>query len=234
LEEVVPRAGSADFLLLTQNWRGTAEIDPILSRSRYVYGDAKAGGTFSDGALIAALKAIDIGPAEGEVSALAKKVAGLFTSADITTNLHSDMLHYLWVQYATTGAGWAAFIHAGSFEGLMTNRQARGDVFKAGRECLEVVTRRGVVLRQYPDAAPFLTNSALRMQIYSWMMARRFRYDEYTKRCSAHAFGDPVEVKTFYDDLVATGHELGVSMPVIHSYAESIERFAARGVRAIG
>ena len=49
-----------------------------------------------------------------------------------------------------------------------------------------------------------------------WM----FRRDEYTKRCSAHAFGDLVEVKTFYDDLTATGRDLGVSMPVMESYAE--------------
>jgi hypothetical protein len=53
-----------------------------------------------------------------------------------------------------------------------------------------------------------------------------FRHDEYTKRCSAHALGDPVEVKTFYEDLVATGHDLGVSMPVMESYAQDIRRFA--------
>jgi hypothetical protein len=34
----VPRVSSAEFLLLTQNWSGTEEIDPILPRTRYVYG----------------------------------------------------------------------------------------------------------------------------------------------------------------------------------------------------
>jgi len=61
LKEVVPRAAAAEFLLLTQNWHSTCDIDPILPRSRYVYGDAKAGGTFSGRKLIAALKGIDIG-----------------------------------------------------------------------------------------------------------------------------------------------------------------------------
>jgi 2-dehydropantoate 2-reductase len=46
LKEVVPQAGSAGFLLLTQNWHGVDDIDPILPRARYVYGDAKAGGSF--------------------------------------------------------------------------------------------------------------------------------------------------------------------------------------------
>jgi hypothetical protein len=55
-----------------------------------------------------------------------------------------------------------------------------------------------------------------------------FQRDEYTKRCSIHAFGDPIEVKTFYDDLIATGRELGVSMPVMDSYGEAIRRFAIR------
>jgi len=226
LEEIVPRAGAADFLLLTQNWRGTKEIDPILPRPRYVYGDAKAGGTFSEGALRATLSAIDIGPPEGEPSALAQKAADLFASADIKTGLHADMLHYLWIQYAISGGLWAALVHAGSFDAILNDRNAASAALVAARECLEVVKRRGVGLSQYPEATPFLTNSAFRRRVYTWVMRWMFRYDEYTKRCSAHAFGDPVEVKAFYDDLVATGHDLGVSMTVMEGYAEEIGRIA--------
>ena len=140
--------------------------------------------------------------------------------------LHSDMLHYLWIQYAITGGLWAALVHAGSFEAILKDRTAGSAALMAARECLQVVKARGVELLRYPEAAPFLTNSALRRWVYTWMMSWAFRHDEYTKRCSAHAFGDPVEVKTFYDDLIATGHELGVSMPVMESYAESVRRFA--------
>ncbi len=226
LRELVPQAGTADFVLLTQNWHGTAEIDAILPRSRYVYGDAKAGGTFSGGGLIATLLAIDIGPPEGKPSALAEKAAGLFTSAAIKTSLHSDMLHYLWIQYAITGGLWAALIHAGSLGSILTDHDARDMAFFAVRECLEVVRRRGVILSRYPETGPFLTNSVLRKRIYGWVMAWMFRHDEYTKRCSAHAFGDSTEVKTFYEDLIVTGHDLSVSMPVMESYAESIRRFA--------
>ncbi len=226
LKEIVPRLGAAEFLLLTQNWRGTDDIDSILPRPRYVYGDAKAGGTFSGGTLVAALKAIDMGSPEGEPTTLAKKAADLFASADIQTRIHSDMLHYLWVQYAMTAGPWAALVHAGSFEAMLNNTDASSAALKAGCECLEVVKRRGVVLSQYPETAPFLTNSALRRRINIWFMRRMFRHDEYTKRCSAHALGDPVEIKTFYDDLIATGHDLGISMPVMESYAEAISRFA--------
>jgi 2-dehydropantoate 2-reductase len=226
LKEIVPQLGAAEFLLLTQNWRGTEEIDAILPRARYVYGDAKAGGTFFGGTLVAALKAIDIGSPEGEPTALAKRAVDLFASADIQTKLHSDMLHYLWVQYAMTAGPWAALVHAGSFDAMLNSTDATSAALKAGGECLEVVKRRGVALSQYPETEPFLTNSSLRTRINIWLMRRRFRHDEYTKRCSAHALGDPFEIETFYDDLVATGHDLGVSMPVMESYAKAIRRFA--------
>ncbi|MGB0034080.1 MAG: 2-dehydropantoate 2-reductase N-terminal domain-containing protein [Candidatus Acidiferrales bacterium] len=231
LGEIVPQAGAADFLLLTQNWHGTAEIDAILPRSRYVYGDAKAGGAFSGSGLIGTLSAIDIGPPEGKPSALAKKAAGLFASADIKTSLHADMLHYLWIQYAITGGLWAALIHAGSFDSILTDHNACDLGFMAVRESLEVVRRRGVVLSQYPETAPFLTNSAVRRRIYRWVMAWMFRHDEYTKRCSGHAFGDPTEVKTFYEDLLTTGRDLGMSMRAMESYAEAIKRFTTEARR---
>ena len=226
LKGIVPRAGAAQFLLLTQNWRGIAEIDPILPRTRYVYGDAKAGGTITNGKLVAALSAIDIGPPEGEPSAFAEKAAALFASADFDTSLHSDMLHYLWVEYAITGGLWAALVHAGSFKALLNVHDATLAAWRAGCECLEVVRRRGVELSPYARTKPFLTNSPLRRKISMLMMRWMFRHDEYAKRCSAHALGDPVEVKTFYDDLMATGHDLGVSMPVMESFAEDVRRFA--------
>jgi 2-dehydropantoate 2-reductase len=226
LEEIAPQAGATDFLLLTQNWLGTQEIYSILPPSRYVCGDAKAGGTFSAGKLFATLSAIDIGSPEDEPTPLAKKAAALFAGAGMQAPLHSDMLHYLWIQYAITAGLWAALVHAGSFEAILNDRNAGSAAFLAAHECLEVVKARGVELSQYPEAAPFQTNSALRRRVYLWLMGWAFRHDEYTKRCSAHAFGDPVEVKTLYDDLIATGRDLGVPMPVMESYAERIRCFA--------
>jgi len=229
LEEVVPTAGDAAFLLLTQNWRGTAEIDPILPRSRYVYGDAKAGGAFTAGTLVAALKAIDIGPPKGEPSTLAANIAAPFRPAGIPTSLHSDMLYYLWVQYAVTGGPWAALVQAGSFDALFGDREAALGALMAARECLEAVRQRGVDLARFPGTKPFLGNSALRRQVFGWLMKWMFRHNEYVKRCSSHALGDPVEVATFYEDLIATGRDLGVAMPVMESYAGAIRRFAAAG-----
>jgi 2-dehydropantoate 2-reductase len=203
LKEIVPRPDAAEFLLLTQNWRGTEEIDSILPRPRYIYGDAKAGGKFSEGILIAAVKAIDIGAPEGEPTALVKRAAELFVSADIPTRIHSNMLHYLWVQYAMTAGLWAALVQAGSFDAMRNNTAATSMAMMAGCECLQVARRRGVNLSRYPETSPFLTNSVLRRRFYGWAMRRIFRHAEYTKRCSAHALGDPLR----------SGRSMTISLP---------------------
>ena len=108
---------------------------------------------------------------------------------------------------------------------MLNNSDVTLAALSAGCECLEVVRRRGVDLSRYAETRPFLTDSALRRRFYIWMMRRMFRHDEYTKRCSAHALGGAVEVRTFYDDLIASGHELGVSMPVMESYSDSVFEF---------
>jgi hypothetical protein len=109
---------------------------------------------------------------------------------------------------------------------MLNDRDATSAALMAGCECLRVVRQRGVDLSGYAETRPFLSTSALRRHINLWINRRMFRHDEYTQRCSAHALGDPVEIKTFYDDLIATGHNLGVPMPVMESYAEAIGRFA--------
>jgi 2-dehydropantoate 2-reductase len=116
LRALAPAAGQADFLLLTQNWRGTEDVDSILPRSRYLYGDAKAGGAYREGTLVSAVAGIDIGPAEGPPTPLTERVAAIFSSADVATRVHGDMLHYLWIQYAILAGLWPALVRAGSMD----------------------------------------------------------------------------------------------------------------------
>jgi 2-dehydropantoate 2-reductase len=228
LKQLVPAAGEADFLLLTQNWAGTQAVDSLLPRGRYVWGDAKAGGTFSGGTLVSAIASVDLGPAEGQATPLARKVALVMGSARIPAPMHDNMLHYLWVQYAITGGLWPALVRAGSMEAVLCDRSAGEQALAAVRECLEVVARRGVDLGSYPETRLFLSSSALRRRLAVWLFKRALRHSEFVRRCSAHALGDPTEVKVFYDDLMSTGRQLGVAMPVMSGYAEDIARFADR------
>jgi 2-dehydropantoate 2-reductase len=225
LKQIVPAAGEADFFLLTQNWAGTQAIDALVPRERYVYGDAKAGGAYSGETLVSALASVDLGPPEGQATPLARKVASAMASARIPARVHDNMLHYLWVQYAITGGLWPALVRAGSMAAVLRDRSAGEQALAAVRECLEVLRRRGVGLGSYPETRLFLTSSALRRKLAVWLFKLTLRYSEFVRRCSAHALGDPTEVKLFYDDLSTTGRQLGVSMPVMDSYAGDIARF---------
>jgi hypothetical protein len=58
--------------------------------------------------------------------------------------------------------------------------------------------------------------------------------NEFVMRCSLHALSDPVEIKTFYDDLTTTGKQMGVPMPVMDGYARDIADFVHRSVAISG
>jgi 2-dehydropantoate 2-reductase len=228
LAQIVPQSGQADFLLLTQNWRGTEAIESILPRARYVFGDAKAGGTYSDGTLVGAISSIDLGPPEGDPTPLASKVAAAFSSAGISAVLRKDMLHYLWVQYAITGGLWPALVRAGSIDAVLRDRRAGELAVSAVRECIALVARRGVDLSHYPETRPFLSSSAIRQWLAGWMFKLALRYSEFAKRASAHALDDPEEIRAFYDDLTSTGSQFGMPMPAMVSYAADIASFVRR------
>jgi 2-dehydropantoate 2-reductase len=226
LKQIVPLGGNADYLLLTQNWEGTQEIDAILTSSRYVYGDAKAGGAFQDSVLIATIASIDIGQVDGRHDNCLNNVIALCRSADIPTTIHENILHYLWVQYAITGGLWPALVKAGSLPSVLSNRQLGQLGVQAARECLEVVRRRGVDLTKYPETRMYMSTSPLALLIAGLVIKFQFRFNKVVQRSSLHGLGDGYEIKVFYDDLLNTGRRLGVDMPAMSSFEPEIQTFA--------
>lgn len=225
LKPLVPQTGDAAYFLLTQNWDGTEAIDAILPPSRYVYGDAKAGGKFEGNTLIATIASVDIGQVNGRHDACLDKVIELCNSAQIGVTVQDNILHYLWVQYAITGGLWPALVKAGSLEAVLSNRQIGEQGIRAVQECLEVIKRRGVDVKQYPETKMYLSNSPIAMWIANLAIKVMFRFNKLVQRSSAHGLGDAQEVKVFYYDLLNTGHRLGVDMPAMSAFEPDIERF---------
>ena len=90
-----------------------------------------------------------------------------------------------------------------------------------------MVAARGVDLRRQPEAKLFLrTSSALGRAVAGLAMRALFRFNKAVVRTSAHALADPREIATAYADLVTSGRELGVAMPVMASFEEDIRAFA--------
>ena len=225
LKKIVPQAGNADFLLLTQNWDGTQEIDAILSPSRYVFGDAKAGGKFEGNNLIATIASMDIGQVDGRRDACLEKVTTLCESAQVGVTMHENILHYLWVQYAITGGLWPALVKAGSFEAVLDNRQIGEQGLRAVRESLEVIARRGVDLQKYPETKMYMNNLPIGMWIAGLVIKVLFRYNKLVQRSSAHGLEDIEEIKAFYYDLLNTGRKLNVAMPALSAFETDIMKF---------
>lgn len=224
LQQVVPLTKGADYLLLTQNWQGTEQIDPLIAPDHYIFGDAKAGGGFMGERLVCTISAIDIGPIQGHPDECLKKSNSLFESADIPVHLQLEMLHYLWIQYAITGGLWPALVRAGSFKQLMRNPKNVKPTFAAVKECLQIVQARGVNLEHFPSTQMYMHPSWPTMQLAS-IALRMLTFNEYQKRCSMHALSDPQEVRTFYFDLLNTGKLLGVPMPAMANYKPDMLNF---------
>jgi 2-dehydropantoate 2-reductase len=228
LQQVLPQTGPIDTFLLTQNWHGTAAIDALLPPSRYVYGDATAGGKFEGNTLIATLASVAIGQVDGRHDACLDKVLAVCRSSQIGASLQENILHYLWVQYAITGGLWPALVKGGSIAAVLDDRQVGEQAFGAVRECLAVIARRGVNLNHYPQTKMYLGSSPIGMRIAGLALKFMFRYNKLVQRSSAHGLGDAREVQTFYYDLLNTGQQLGVPMPAMSAFEPDIQRFITK------
>jgi len=232
LQDIVPRFHHSDFLFLTQNWNGTAKVDEVLPRTRYAFGDAKAGGSWRLETLVGAIHSVDLGPAGPEGEPLARRIASLFQAAGLEAPYHEKMLEYLWVQFALTAGLWPSLVQAGSFEALLKDRRAGFRALAAVRECFGLLERRGIDLAGYPELAMYRSTSRLRafvaLEVIRWM----FTFSEWAKRTSSHALSDSREVRAFYFDVLRTAESIKHPMPIFSSYRPVIEAFVGTGLHS--
>lgn len=227
LAQVSPQLPSACYLLLTQNWHGTEEVDRILGSSAYLYADAKAGGIFRQSTLVGVLfPTLDLGLVHPEHLRALDATASILNSSGIRAIRHDNILHYIWVQYAINAGLWPALIRAGSLDRLLRDRQLGDKSLQAVKECLDVVAARGGDLAKVPDTRMFYNPSPIKRRLAGYAITIMFRFNEGARRASAHALGDPREIELAYCDVLRTGRELGLPMPVMSSFETEVRRFA--------
>ena len=183
LRQIVPYTQRANYLLLTQNWSGTTTIDSLLAQSRYVYGDAKAGGCYRDATLISTIfPTIDLGRANGQKDSHLAEMATLFESIGIKPNLRDNILHYIWVQYAISAGLWPGLVRAGDFKSLLRDRHTVDLSLLAVKECLNVAAHRGIDLRKYPETRMYTTSSSFVREVAGLMLRMLFRFNKSIQR----------------------------------------------------
>lgn len=228
IQQYLPGAPQATFLLFTANWDGTEEIDRILPRSSALWGYAKAtGGVDAQSILIATVDpAVRLGMLEGSDPDRFKAVTELLQGAGFTLDLKPNIIEWLWVHHAINAGGIGVCLWAGGIaEATRSLKTLRLGVW-AVREALGVVAARGVNLESYPDAKSVLNTPTW---LASLAAAYGIRFTEKGRRLlrASHFDNSAEEMKRFYLDVLHTGESLGVAMPHLSSLREGIECYPA-------
>lgn len=232
IQQYLPGAPRATFLLFTANWEGTEEIDRLLPKPSVLWGYAEAtGGVDAQGSVIATINpSVRLGMLEGSDPEKFKVVTELFERAGFTLDVKPNIIEWLWVHHAINAGGIGIALWAGGIaEATRRSKTLRLGIW-AIREALGVVSARGVDLQHYPDARKIL-------ETHAWLgvLAAIYgiRFTERGRRLlrASHFDNSPEEMKRYYFDVLNTGERRGVAMPHLSALRERIECYPANQTR---
>lgn len=215
------------ILLLTQNWSGTSEIDEIIPKSNYIYGDAHAGGVFKNNELIGVIyNDIILGKVDSTASDAINLFENLFNHIRLKVKIPENILHYIWIQYAINAGLWTGLVRAGSLEKLFADKETRRLCLLSVKECLAVVKTRGVPIEKYSEAKLFShADSKIGGFIAGVVLQLMFKFNKSVQRSSAHGLGDSKEIVEAYNCLIFEGNSSGIPMPVTLSFKDEMSHF---------
>lgn len=222
VREMNERLPEARFLVFCAGWYAPQVIDEILPRARYAWGYASStGGPAADRLVFNMAAVFRFGPIEGSYPPWADDVVDMFARAGVTPDAKHDMVEWLWVHHAMVAAQVGSACWLGGLKESVTAPNALRDFeIPATREALQVVEARGVDLSPYAEARPYFDLSldeavaALAWPTDSPWLQRTLD--------SGHYKSSMGEMQRFYFDVLETGEDLGVEMPVLSSFREKV------------
>ena len=226
IQQYLPGASGATFLLFTANWDGPGEIDQLLPRSSILWGYAAASGGPDDrGTLIVTVNpTVRFGMLEGSDPEKFAAVTELFQKAGFRLDIKPNIIEWLWVHHAINAGGIGICLWAGGIAEATRSFTTLRLGALAAREALDVVAARGVDLERYPDARSVLHTPAW-LAGPAYMYAIRFTEKGRRLLRASHFTHSPEEMKRYYFDVLNTGESLGVAIPHLSSLRERIERY---------
>ena len=228
VQQYLPGAPRATFLLFTANWDGTVEIDRLLPRSSLLWGYAAAsGGPDAQGVLVATVNpSVRFGMLEGSDAEKFKTVTELFQRAGFTLDIKPNIIEWLWVHHAINAGGIGICLWAGGIAEATRSFATLRLGTLATRDALKVVMARGVELGPYPDARRIL-NTPVWLSGIAVICAIRFTEKGRRLLRASHFAHSPEEMKCYYFDVLNTGESLDVAMPHLSSLRERIKCYPA-------
>jgi 2-dehydropantoate 2-reductase len=227
LRALIPCVGEdATFLLLSSNWEGTAGIDPLLPRERYLLGYGDGGGTLRNGAYWTNLGAeIHLGILEGQSPEKLAQIKALFEKADMKPDIQPDILHWLWVHNASAVGFAVGFAKYGEVKPFLRDSPLMKTCVQATSELLHLCEKRGVDLKPYPDVSFVNWPSWLVVAMMRWMWSTNKSMQRYTAH--AASAGSMQETAMHYEAMLSTARELGMEVPALQSLAEFLQNSKA-------
>jgi 2-dehydropantoate 2-reductase len=223
LKTLVPVSGQAVFLILSGNWEGTACIDRLLPRERYLLGYADAGGTLRDGAYWTDLGAeIHLGAVDGNPTDKLEKIKALFVRADMQPDVQPNIVHWLW-QHAASAVGFAmGFAKYRDLKAFLADKELLRQCVRSTKELYRLCEKRGVDLKQFPEAGFVNFPDWLVTALVKWNIGHR----EAAQRYSAHgeSAGSQEEMRLYYAQITKSADELGFDMPYTKALGKLLQR----------
>jgi 2-dehydropantoate 2-reductase len=208
--------GEAIFLLMTSNWEGTAEIDALLPRRRYLLGYADGGGTVRNGAYWTNLGAeIHLGTLEGQSTEKLEQVKALFEKADMKPDIQPNILHWLWVHNASAVGFAVGFAKYGEVKHFLRDGALMKTCVQATGELVHLCEKRGVDIKQYPDVSFVDWPIWLVVAMMRWMWSTNKSMQRYTAH--AASAGSLQETALHYHAMLRTAGEVGMEIPALQS-----------------
>ena len=210
------------LLLFAATWEGVEEVDGLLGPDDFAWGYSSATGGHGGDELVLNLSPdYRCGPLHGVEPSWAGDVTDLFASAGIRPDRKPDMADWLLVHFAQAAGTIGTALAVGGQQELLEDEAALRELcVPAVRECFAVLAARGVDAALYPEAAPFLTQPA--EVVAAGMVGSAARLWVQRTFRAGHFGENQYEMKRFYSDVLETGLDLGVDMPVMLSIRERI------------
>lgn len=155
LDELVPLAGDAVFLLFGANWSGLEAIEQRLPEERYLIGFPRGGGTQRDGVYSVSLESgIILGEARGGRTEKLQKVEALFAQAGIQSEIPDHILHVLWASHAMAVGFGAGLAQNRDVDSFLRDRKALIRAYSVTREIFGLCRQRGAdPYQSFPQSA---------------------------------------------------------------------------------
>ena len=212
VEEVRDQTPGADFLLFTANWRGPAEIDAVLTRTRYLWGYSVASGGWDGETLTGTIKpVVQLGELDGSQTPRLKAVAKMFAAAGLEPSIQRDIMAWLWEHQSINSGMIGTALMAGGLENMVADPKMMEFMVRAVQEGIAVLLARGVQKDSLVQARPFL-EASVSETARQWLDVFNSEHGRRVIK-SGHFKSSPEEMKHFFLDVYETAKELKLDTP---------------------